>query len=172
MDLSASLLITHKGVDEVQNRVYKLSIKKRSILLLLGKPQSMEYILQKTVFNHDEIMTEIEELTRDGFITVSGNGGAKQAPPPVSKATPATGSGNHFQLNDEIILSEAKFLLVDFCVDTFGTQSQAFVDELRECKDVSNFSYCLRKIYAETEKKFPQRLPILVGVINDINETA
>ncbi|SFN78170.1 hypothetical protein SAMN05660284_02243 [Formivibrio citricus] len=175
MNLSAGLHITPKGVDEVKNRVYKLSIRKRSVLILLEKPQTVEYVIQKSVFHKDEILEEINSLIRDGFLTASGDvpGGAPAAKPSEAQAAAggASGGGN-FQLSDDIILSEAKFLLVDFCVDTFGTQSQSYVDEIGECKNAKNLYLSLRNIYAATEKQYPNRVAALLGVIKEINETA
>ena len=81
-------------------------------------------------------------------------------------------SGGAFYLKEDIILSEAKFLLTDFCVDCFGTQSQSFVDEISESKNVKSLLHCLRSIHAATEKQFPQQLSVLQDVVREINETA
>lgn len=174
MNLSASLLITPKGEEEVKNRVYKLSIRKRSVLILLEKPQTVEYVLQKSVFHQDEIIEEINSLVREGFVTASGVTPDAVAQPAKMEAKSTAGelTGGNFHLEEEVILSEAKFLLVDFCVDTFGTQSQVYVDEIGECKNVKNLYLSLRNIYAATEKQHPNRLPVLLGVIKEINETA
>ena len=199
MDLSASLSLTEKGVDEVKRRVYKLSIRKRSVLLLLDKPHTVEHLLHKAFLHHDELMVEIENLVRDGFLTISAGSSTpesrviapKAAAPQYSSdpfsalATPLRAStapaatlanitvdATLFDLDDEIILSEAKFLLVDFCVDSFGTQSQAFVDEISACRSAESLSACLRKIFSAAEVQCTERLPILVEVIKAINETA
>lgn len=175
MNLSAGLHITPKGVDEVKNRVYKLSIRKRSVLILLEKPQTIEYVLQKSVFHKDEIIEEINNLVRDGFVTVTGGELLRQVAPAVTVAgaeSVAQVAGGGFQFDDNIVLSEAKFLLVDFCVDTFGTQSEPYIDEINECKNAKNLILCLRNIYAATEKHASNRLPMLLGVIKEINETA
>lgn len=173
MNLSASLHITPKGVDEVKNRVYKLSIRKRSVLILLEKPQTVEYVLQKSVFHQDEILEEISGLVRDGFVTASGEIPSAASPAKVDMpGDPGVPAGGNFQLSDDIILSEAKFLLVDFSVDTFGTQSQSYVDEIGECKNAKNLYLVLRNIYTATEKQYPNRLSTLLGVIKEINETA
>jgi hypothetical protein len=165
MNLSASLSLTPKGVEEALNRAYKLNIRLRSVLILLGKPQTLEYVLQmrQALFNHEEIIELINELANEGFVHVNG-GTVPRATSPVS--------GGKIQLLDGIIISEAKFLLVDFCVDSFGTQSQTFVDELGGCKNEKNLQLCLKNIYAATEMHSPDRLPGLLKIIEEINATA
>lgn len=175
MDLSANLHLTQKGEDEVKHRAYKLSMKKRSVLILLDKPKPLDQVLAKSVFPKNEVIEEIEALIQDGFIASSG---AVTAPRPSASISPAAApasvpvAGGTFDLDDEIIVSEAKFMLTDFSVDSFGTQSQLFVDAIRACKKVQDVRLCLSGILAATEKQCPNRVPILLGLINEINETA
>lgn len=170
MDLSTNLHITQKGEDEVKRRVYKLSMKKRSVLILLDKPKAVEHLLLKSVFPQNEIVEEIDALIRDGFIALSGEGTPRPDKPDLPATAPALGSS--FDLDDEIILSEAKFLLTDFSVDSFGTQSQAFVDGIRACKSVNDLRLSLGTLFTAAEKQCPDRLPVLLGLIKEINETA
>ena len=180
MDLSASLNLTEKGLDEVKRRMYKLSIRKRSVLILLEQPHTVEHLLQKTVLHRDELMLEIENLVRDGFLRLGlASSGSDQVMPAVNSAPggPAEpvvipDDGSFFHLDEDIILSEAKFLLTDFCVDSFGTQSQAFVDEISACRSPESLGSCLRKIFAAADAQCKDRLPALIGLIKTINETA
>lgn len=73
MDLSARLQITEKGIDEIERRAHNLSIRKRSVLVQLKKPQTVAYIVDKSVFHQDEIVYEINALMRDGFISMDGS---------------------------------------------------------------------------------------------------
>ncbi|OIQ99481.1 hypothetical protein GALL_184180 [mine drainage metagenome] len=166
MNLSDTLSLTPKGVDEALNRTYKVNIRQRSVLILLGKPQTVEYVLQKQqqLFNRDEVIQIVNELAGEGFVDI--NGGT------VARAAASLSSGSNIQLLEGIIISEAKFLLVDFCVDSFGTQSQTFVDELGGCKNEKNLQLCLKNIYAATEANSPDRLSILLKIIEEINATA
>ena len=164
MNSSPSVSLTPKGVDEALNRTYKINIRQRSVLILLGKPQTIEYVLQKQqLFNQDEVMEIINQLVSEGFVAVSG-GTIPHASAPAS--------GGNIQLKEGIVISEAKFLLVDFCVDSFGTQSQTFVDELGGCKNEKNLQLCLKNIYAAIETHSPDRLPTLMKIIGEINATA
>jgi hypothetical protein len=85
---------------------------------------------------------------------------------------PGASAATHLHLDDEVILSEAKFLLTDFCVDSFGTQSQVFVDGIRGCKSVKDLRFHTNDIYTATGKFCPDRLPTLLAVIEEINATA
>jgi hypothetical protein len=107
---------------------------------------------------------------RDGFITVTGDSERHLEKPdrPVTAPMPSGST----DLDDEIILSEAKFLLNDFSVDSFGTQAQPFVDEIRACKSVRDLRLCLSAIFTAAEKQCPNRLPVLLDLIREINETA
>jgi hypothetical protein len=163
---SIKLHITQKGIDEIQQRVYKLNIKKRSVLILLETPHSIEEVMHKTVFPRDEIAEEILALIQDGFISQGENGGA------LAPSISAGISLKNLQLDDEIILSEAKFLLSDFCVDSFGTQSKGFGEDIRACHDVAHIRQCLQKIFELTTKHCPEQLPKLLEIVKEINETA
>lgn len=77
---------------------------------MLDKLQTVENVLHKSVFPKEEIVSDIQELIRDGFVAISGADTAVQA-------AEATGSHGKLNLDDEIIVSEAKFLLTDFAVD-------------------------------------------------------
>ncbi|NMM29032.1 MAG: hypothetical protein HHJ12_17535 [Glaciimonas sp.] len=150
-------------------------MKKRSVLILLDKPKTIEHVLLKSVFPKNEIVEEIDGLIREGFIALSGD--ATLAPvtraftTELPAAAPPPPSDGTIHLDDEIILSEAKFMLTDFSVDSFGTQSQAFVDAIRACKSVQDIRLCLSGILAATEKQCPNQLPALLGLIKEINET-
>jgi hypothetical protein len=169
--LSASLQITPKGVDEIRHRTYKLNIRKRSVLILLATPQSVKQVLDRSVFPKTEILEEINTLVRDGFIAMSGDGAHPLVEMPKAIiAAPLV--EDDWRLLDDVVLSEAKFQLVDFCVDSFGARSQAFVDELRECKNAKDIDTYLRQIVAAAEKVCPERLPLLQRLVKEINETA
>jgi hypothetical protein len=177
MNLTTGLCITHKGVDEVKRRVYKLDMKKRSLLILLKNPQTIESLLHKTVLPVAEFLAEIDTLVLDGFVALIGGSVSRSNEPDIAERVvpdQVTNSGIH--LDDEIILSEAKFLLVDFSADSFETQSQAFVDEIIDgiyaCKSVNDLRLRLTTIFAATEKLCPDRLQVLFELVKEINETA
>jgi hypothetical protein len=164
VNLSASVSLTPKGVDEVLNRSCKLRVRQRSVLLLLGTPQTLDYIFKKLqIVDHEEITEVINNLSDEGFVEISGG--------TMPRAT-APALGGNIQLLEGIIISEAKFLLVDFCVDSFGKRSQKFVDELDSCKNEKHLQTCLKNICVATEEQSPDRLAVLLKVIAEINATA
>jgi hypothetical protein len=170
VDASITLYNTQKGKDEIQHRTYKLNIKKRSLLILLETPHSVEEVMRKTVFPHNEVADEILALIQEGFIRQGTSDEAPSLGTAVSQS--ASGSPQMLQLDDEIILSEAKFLLSDFCVDSFGTQSKGFAEDIRACQDTEHIRQCLNKIFALTSKHCPEHLPRLLEIVKEINDTA
>ena len=172
MNLSTSLHLTPKGEDEIKRRVFKLDMKKRSLMILLDKPQTVEYLAQKTVLPQDEFLSEINTLVHEGFVALGSESTHPSGVPGLARSTPGAGVGTHLHLDDEVIVSEAKFLLTDFCVDSFGTQSQAFVDAIRACKSVKDLRPQLNEVFAATEKFCPKQLPTLLDIITEINATA
>jgi hypothetical protein len=181
LNLSANLHITPKGEDEIKRRVYKLDMKKRSLLILLDKPRTIDYLTRKTILRLEEFLAEINSLIQDGFVSPEGSATAhistpapapKSAPSPaICGASPAT-SGAQIQVSGDIVISEAKFLLTNFCVDGFGTQSQAFVDAIRACKNAQDIWLQSNAIFAAAKEICPNQLPNLLNVIKEINATA
>ncbi len=165
MDSSTRLAITLKGEEEIQHRLYKLSIRKRSVLVSLEKPHTVEQILERSVFQEDEILDEIQNLLQNGFIALDSDETARLA-------EQAKRGKDRFELDEEIVLSEAKYLLIDFCVDSFGTQAQTFSNGVRGCKTPEALGKYLRTVAEAAEKQCPERVPTLFKIIQDINETA
>lgn len=165
MDFSTRLRRAPKGEDEVKDRRYQLSIRRRSVLVQLEKPQTVEFLLDRTVFHEDEIMYELEALLQDGFVVLDTN--AAEA---ASKT--AQEPDDIYRLHADIVLSKARFLLIDFCVDSFGTQSETLASDIRACRNAEQLSQCVRSISAAAETQCPDRLPELAQLISKINATA
>lgn len=171
MDLSASVSITEKGLAEVKTRAHKLGMKKRSILISLEKPHTIEYLISRSVFPGAELAQEIQALAGEGFVCLSREVDAPRVD--VSNVTPATHAIRvTYDLLDEIVLAEAKFLMIDFWVDNFGTQSEEFTEEIQACESISHLRACLNNIVAVTEKQCPGQLPALGNLVKEINKTA
>jgi hypothetical protein len=173
LNLSSSLHITPKGDDELKRRVYKLDMKKRSLLILLSRPQSIENLASKTVLPQEEFNAAIITLIQDGFVSTGGavaNSDFAASSHSNSQSTAAASLAIYIE--DDVVLSEAKFLLTNFSVDSFGTDSQAFVDKIRSCKSVGDVRHHLNTIHAAVEERCPAQLPTLHDVIREINATA
>lgn len=166
MDFSTRLRLTPKGEDEVKDRRYRLSIRRRSVLVQLETAQTVEYLLDRTVFHEDEIMHELDALLHDGFVTLDTS--------IIAMANNATADepDDIYHLDENIVLSKARFLLIDFCVDSFGTQSETFANDIRSCKNAQKLSQCVRSISRTAEIQCPDRLPELALLIQKINATA
>ena len=166
LSLSASLSLTQKGKEEALRKVHNINERLRNVLIQLVTPQTVEQIINTRAGNNNQagIIQLIIELINEGFI--AKDGGAIASPVVTS------GSGGIVQVADGFVLSEAKFLLVDFCVDSFGTQAQAFIDQIDKCKDPTSLQLCLKNIHAATQSECPNRLPALMKAIAEINKTA
>ena len=68
MDLSTFIKLTAKGSDEIKNRTYRLGMKKRSLLILLNSPRSIQQLTQTSVIPRDELINELHALIHDGFV--------------------------------------------------------------------------------------------------------
>jgi hypothetical protein len=176
MNPSQSISLTQKGVDEVSKRVYKLSMKKRSVLILLQEARTIQYVLDRAVLDAKELLDEIVDLGKEGFLKLGGENASVGVSVPSNKAeqpkiSPARLEGG-LDIHEEIILSEARFLMVDFCVDVFGTGSQTFVDKLGSCKSVGQFTECVKQICEATKSKHPEKIQAFEVVLKEINKTA
>lgn len=172
MNTLTSLLITQKGLEELNNRTFKQDFKARNILFLLAKEQrSIEEILSKIPFDRQEAFDRIDLLIKGGFVKALNAAGAELAEhPPVQSAPDKTGPS--LLLKEGIIVSEAKFLLTNFCVDLFGTQAQALIDPLSDARSVKNVSLCLKNIHETVLRKHPGKMVNLLEIIEEINATS
>ena len=178
------LRISHKGNDEVARRTHRLGIKLRSVLLLLSKPQPVDFVLKKSAFPLEEALMVIDTLTRQGFIVVDD----MSLPGPVAAEAPSALKGHalpplfpippsdpsdltDWRLGPEIILSEAKFLLIDFCVDSFSTLSEKLAENIRACQSVGELGDLLTGLTSLVNGRKPDRLAALRETVRKINET-
>ncbi len=161
------MCITQKGIDEVKSRAYKVGMKKRSVLICLEKPHTIESLVSKSVFPPAEIIAEIQALAQDGFVTLIKEG----SPLPLPVAT-GTASSPRFQLKEEIVLPEAKFLMIDFWVDCFGMGSESFTDAIQACESVRDINACLTSIVEAVMEQCPDQIPALNKLVKEINATA
>ena len=186
------LRITNKGGDEVARRTYRLGIRLRSVLLLLSKPQSIAFVLQKSAFPPDQVLAAIDTLTKEGFIVsveVSQPESVEAVEPyapyhaqsmfpsePTGHGSPTTPPNlptpDEWLLDPAAVLSETKFLLVDFCVDCFCMLSEKLAEDIRACQSIGELCKPLPELIAMTSTQEPDRLAALREVIRKANETA
>ena len=67
MNLSTFIKITAKGSDEIKNRTHRFGVKRRSILILLNSPRTVQQILQASVYPREEVVNELHALIHEGF---------------------------------------------------------------------------------------------------------
>lgn len=174
MNLTTTMQLTAMGEEELVHRVHKVGVKKRSILLLLAKPATVAQLLAKTILPEGEFMGEIGDLLRNGFVAVAGGGAGSAAPAGAAAAasSPPPAMDAAYHIDKDILLSEAKFLLTDFCVDAFGTAAQPLVDAIRACHQEHDFIACFGAVWTATRNSQPARMDALMEVAQQINATA
>jgi hypothetical protein len=101
---------------------------------------------------------------------VSPSPGPGKSQPP---SKPVAGdAADPMRLDAEISLSQARFMLSEFCLNQFGVQSQEFVDAVNRCGDVAALQKVLSLIRTEMLNRHRDRLPLLIGCVREINDTA
>lgn len=178
MNPVAMLHVTEKGADEIAQRNFGLSIRQRGMMLmLLGKPQTLESVLRKSLLPAEESLAIIRQLMEEGFIVQDA---ATAATIPATRAVPAGARplskamafGDEWRIDDEAILSEAKFLLANFCMDCFGTQAQKLIGRFRACKTADELSEQTRSLSVLVNQQQPGKLSALRDIVRTINENA
>ncbi|RJX34153.1 MAG: hypothetical protein C4516_00430 [Oxalobacter sp.] len=175
MNMTESVILTPKGEDELKNRAYKLNMKKRNVLILVQQPRTVQYIMDRAVFDAKELLEEIVALAKEGFLMLGGDAGSVDAS--ASKSAEASRPASipfdgNVSIREDIILSEARFLMVDYCVEVFKTSSTKFVDKLSACKTVEEFTQCAKEICDVTKSSYPDYTETFQAVLKEINQSA
>jgi hypothetical protein len=76
------------------------------------------------------------------------------------------------RLEAAISLAQARFALIEFCLNVFGVQGQAFVDGINRARDVPALQKALNLIRTETLNRHRDKLPLFLACVREINETA
>jgi ribosomal protein L12E/L44/L45/RPP1/RPP2 len=77
---------------------------------------------------------------------------APAAAPPARSAAPTqprADAGDPLRLVTGVSLAQARFALSDFCLDHFGSRSQALVEAINDCIDLSSLQKILSRIGTE-----------------------
>jgi hypothetical protein len=171
MNLSDTLLITARGAVEVRDQIANLDTKARGVLLTLAKaPRTIGELVGNLPLERADALLRIDALLKEGFVSNerAGSRSATQAEDNVHAAQ-ATG---RLELKAGIFLSEARFLLTDFCLDFFGGEADKLVNAVEDADGVAGLNRCLQDIGARLAKKDPKAMPSLQRIVAVINETA
>jgi hypothetical protein len=90
---------------------------------------------------------------------------------PVMRADPVDTVSSEFpQLDAGISVSQARYILSDFCLDQFGTKGQPLIDAIGKAVDVERLQQVLDRITREVRKQRRPQMPELLSRIREINE--
>lgn len=174
-------VLTDKGSEELTSRTYRLDLKLRNILFLIqrGTP-TVEAILQNTVVPRDEVVEKLRDLLKEQFVVLSGSPPTMNGivPPPTLRddapAPAAEGEraarGSPLTLAAGVSLSQARFVLCDYCLDHFGMNAQPLIDAINAAGSLGALQKTLDHIAAEMQRNAKGELPALVERVREINE--
>ncbi len=190
------LMLTLKGAEELSQRTYRLDLKLRNILFLIQKgAPTIDAILQNAIFPQEEVIEKLRGLVKERFVEV--NAGASSAPgvapAPSGSAVaegrpetlgqtvdPTTVGGSPFartarpsfpMLDSGVSMSQARFVLCDFCLDQFGTRAQPLIDAIEAASDVAELQQVLDGITAEVRRHVKDQLPVLMAKVREANQS-
>lgn len=75
-------------------------------------------------------------------------------------------------LKTNVSPSHTRFTLSNFCLNNFGPDGSYLADLIDFCADTRQLQEVLNTIRDEVHRRFPDRLPMLVACVREVNETA
>jgi hypothetical protein len=170
-------VLTPKGVEELSERTHRLDARLRNILFLIQKgTPTVEAILQNSIFPEQEVIEKLRGLLKERFVqldasarprTITGADPVTVGPAPFARTAPPAFP----TLDSDVPMSQARFVLCDFCLDYFGTKAQVMVEAIEGAANVAQLQQVLDRITAEVRKHFKDQLPVLMARVRDINQT-
>jgi len=79
-------------------------------------------------------------------------------------------SSEYPMLDSGISVSQARFVLCDFCLDQFGMKAQPLIDAVNSAADVAALQSVLDRITREVRRLRRDQMPALLTRIREINE--
>jgi hypothetical protein len=179
-------VLTLKGTEELALRSHRLDVRLRNILFLIqrGTP-TVDAILKNSIFPREEVIEKLRGLLKERFVALSSEG----LPAPVgadarsgtleiaadaasgAAATVARTAQPIFPtLDSGVSMSQARFVLCDFCLDQFGMKAQPLVDAIESAADVAELQRVLDAITTEIRKHSKDQLPALIARVREINQ--
>lgn len=170
-------MLTAKGVDELSQRRYRLDARERNILFLIQKgTPTIEGILDNTIFPRDVVVERLQALVREQFVTAHPGSDALPAaprpatlPPAIAEAPMPRASSDFPQLDSGVSISQARFVLSDFCLDLFGTKGKPLIEALGEASDLESLQRALEQVTREVRRQRRSQMSALLARVREIN---
>ncbi|MDP9008366.1 MAG: hypothetical protein M3N91_06605 [Pseudomonadota bacterium] len=165
-------LLTPKGIEELHGRAQKLDANTRNVLSLIDQGfTSADAILQRSKSSRDELIDMLRLLLSNGFVATATSDGSAKAATPEPTPSVADSISERLRLKSGISPSQGRFVLSNFCLDQFGTAGKDLADVVDLCVDVAGLQLALDSIRSEVKRVCPDRRPLLVACVREINET-
>jgi len=192
--VSTHFALTAKGVEELALRTHRLDNRLRNILFLIQKgTPTIEAILQNSIFPHEEVIEKLRGLLKERFVelvagltpapapsrsqatradaTPSETAEIARGPTTVGAPPPRQAAPTLFpRLDSGISMSQARFVLCDFCLDQFGANAQPLLAAIEEATDVDGLQRVLDAVTTEVRRRFNDQLPALMAKVREIND--
>jgi len=153
------LTLTSKGMEALRGRAPKIDANAKNILALIEQGcTSAEAILQRLKSPRDQVIEALRLLLSNRLVAIADGAAHSGAPARLS-------------LKLGISPTQARFALSNFCLDHFGTKGQDLANVVDLCGDVASLQEALNDIRTEVDGRCPDRLPVLVACVREINET-
>jgi hypothetical protein len=165
-------LLTPKGAQELRDRSSKLDANAKNILSLVEQGYvTAETILQRSKAPRDQVVEALRSHLSQGFLATATSDGTTPSEASASSASVASSTSERLRLKPGISPAQARFLLSNFCLDQFGPKGQDLADVVGFCTDVTSLQLALDNIRTEVKMLMPERRPVLVECVREINET-
>jgi hypothetical protein len=102
--------------------------------------------------------------------TPAASAPAATSPRPAVPSQPRRDATDPLRLVAGVSLAQARFALSEFCLDQFGSRSQALVEAIDRCTDPGSLQKVLTLISTEVKERHRDSLPKLLECVRGINE--
>jgi hypothetical protein len=113
----------------------------------------------------------LRSLLSNGFVATATSDGTVKATAPEPTPSVADSISERLRLKSGISPSQGRFALSNFCLDQFGTAGKELADVVDLCVDVAGLQLALDSIRSEVKRVCPDRRPLLVACVREINDT-
>ncbi len=100
---------------------------------------------------------------------VTMNGTARPQPASTSAATAPPAPQISPSIDAGASPSQARFLLCDFCLDTFGMAAQPMIDAVNDTRTIPEVQRALENIVRQVKAQHPDKLELLAEKVREIN---
>jgi len=147
------------------------TLQRATVLNTLTRTMNLHTSARPATMNSTERPGTIDMSQRPGTLDMPIRPGTVGLSSIFIRAADAGAPSSEFPMLDSgISVSQARFVLCDFCLDQFGMKAQPFVEAINATVDVAGLQDVLDRITREVRKQRRERMPALLARVREINE--